>query len=670
MATGLKTAFFDLYWEIRSKRYYFLTAIFSILLNWAGNSFVYENSYRFLYFDMLGTFVAAMVLGTTWAVIVAIATAVLLSGVTSPHFIYLAVVNMSGAIFWGWLAESGNLALFSGKKNTNIASGVVMFIMFAGISAGIISAVFSSLIRNFISMDFPAYQPYSLYFAEWFKETFADFGTQHFAPLANYIADTFIEIPDKLLTVLCGIIICVSIFKFNITMLTKKYADALTENKTLWHKKFLESLGLVEIVILTALTSVYLLKVKRSSMSLFSANFVYEGGFLAHDFIVLGMLLLPVSFVFTCVVAKFLGAGGRNYFSPNIFKHSKNFSLTPDIKREIKSFLLWAGAFTFGIVLCYMFILTMLPDLSPVQYFHSVSQTPASPETFVWVFLLFVIFILIDNRNNNLTETLTLSSELIKKQTAETIYQSFDNQRQKLQVLELTWSQSTLELLRSARHDLVNELEKSKTGLDDLLTEVYDNVVKPYNVLILENQQAMRSYIEEITQGKLNRQSAQSLEDEIENSLNALKPKIESYVNIEFTRAANLSENSGVMTNKLFLIAFLNILNNSVFAAQKKIFEENYKAFISVSISVSDNKKYLVVKITDNAGGIPKDKLSKIYKAPVESSKGQRLGEGAVIAGSFISLLDGFITAENVNGETNTGLESAIYIPLYYGQDN
>ena len=53
-------------------------------------------------------------------------------------------------------------------------------------------------------------------------------------------------------------------------------------------------------------------------------------------------------------------------------------------------------------------------------------------------------------------------------------------------------------------------------------------------------------------------------------------------------------------------------------------------------------------RIMDNAGGLPKEKLSKIYKESIESSKGERLGEGTMIAKNFIKLMDGYITAQNI----------------------
>ena len=142
----------QIYQTLYQRKFPLLIACFCVLLNWAGHSFVYENTYRFLTFDMIGTFVIAITLGTVWAIIVAITTAIVLANITSPHFIYLAVINMTGALFWGWLAETGNLVIFNTKaKLTNsfkqnfIISG--NFILFAGIATGLIISLASSVVK-------------------------------------------------------------------------------------------------------------------------------------------------------------------------------------------------------------------------------------------------------------------------------------------------------------------------------------------------------------------------------------------------------------------------------------------------------------------------------------------------------------------------------------------
>jgi hypothetical protein len=72
-----------------------------------------------------------------------------------------------------------------------------------------------------------------------------------------------------------------------------------------------------------------------------------------------------------------------------------------------------------------------------VTYYYTISSSKAKPELLLWLLVTVCTFILIDLRNNKITESITLNSELIKKQTSETISEAFDQQKQKLQVLEL-----------------------------------------------------------------------------------------------------------------------------------------------------------------------------------------------------------------------------------------
>jgi nucleoid-associated protein YejK len=65
---------------------------------------------------------------------------------------------MTGAFFWGWLAESGNLKIFNTKsKSKNDLKSTVLtvsrFILFAGIATGLVVSFSSSVIKNVIFQD-------------------------------------------------------------------------------------------------------------------------------------------------------------------------------------------------------------------------------------------------------------------------------------------------------------------------------------------------------------------------------------------------------------------------------------------------------------------------------------------------------------------------------------
>jgi hypothetical protein len=60
-----------------------------------------------------------------------------------------------------------------------------------------------------------------IYFTESFRNLFNIENTGGILPLiGNYTAETFVEIPNMILTVLIGSIICVTILKYNTVMLT------------------------------------------------------------------------------------------------------------------------------------------------------------------------------------------------------------------------------------------------------------------------------------------------------------------------------------------------------------------------------------------------------------------------------------------------------------------
>jgi sensor histidine kinase regulating citrate/malate metabolism len=173
----------------------------------------------------------------------------------------------------------------------------------------------------------------------------------------------------------------------------------------------------------------------------------------------------------------------------------------------------------------------------------------------------------------------------------------------------------------------------------------------------------MRSYIEEITSGKLSEYQLYEIQSEIEKIVGQLKDKAGSYINAKFEGFDDVGEKS-CKINKLFFTAVRNILDNSVYALQKLALTEGFEAEIKISLGLPDEKNF-TVKISDNAGGLSKENLARIYNFQIESSKGARFGEGTVIAGNFIKLLDGYITAQNVKTKDGAGLETTIFMPYY-----
>ncbi|MBO7432085.1 MAG: hypothetical protein J6U02_04240 [Elusimicrobia bacterium] len=665
---NLKNIFSYIYNSFYKKRFHILITCFAVLLNWAGHSFVYENSYRFLTFDMVGTFVVAMTLGTIWALIAAIVTPIVLANITSPHFIYLAVINMTGAIVWGWLAETGNLTIFNTKsKNKNDFKQtffiVGKFMLFASIAAGLIISIPSSIIKNVIFHDAIFKQPYSIYFTELFRTLFSINNSGFLSIAANYVAETFIEIPNIIVTVFIGSIVSMTILKYNTTMFTQHYQQKIKKSSGSWFTTCMANISVTEFVIFVLAGYIYVTTVKAVSNTILT-NIISDISVSSiQGFIFLEMISVPLIIILLLLFLKVILPIKKAPFDFNYLQ--RNILNKKEFDSDIAKFIMMLFVMSAIVVFIYIAIIINLTGITPIKYYQTNSVSPANTSNFLWLIILLITFILIDKKNNNMTRDITLENELIKKQTITEISDSFDTQRQKLQALELNWSQDTVELLRSSRHDLINELEKTKTGFNDLLSEVYEKIVKPYKDAILENQKNTREHIEELGTGKLSKNTVSYIQEQIENQIEFYNLKLKPYITITFDKFNEDETRFYCYTNRLIFVAINNILDNSIFALQKLLLDDNFVAKLNVSLKPSQDLKNLVISVTDNAGGIEETKLQKLYKEQVESSKGKRLGEGTIHTAYFVSILGGKITAKNVADEKNKGLKTDILIPMY-----
>lgn len=660
----------QIYQNLYQKKFQLLIACFCVLLNWAGHSFVYENTYRFLTFDMIGTFVIAITLGTVWAIIVAITTPIVLANITSPHFIYLAVINMTGAIFWGWLAETGNLIIFNTKtKITNtfkqnfIISG--KFILFAGVATGLIISLASSVVKNVIFQDAIFKQPYSIYFTDLFRNIFNITNSGFDYIIANYIAETFIEIPNTIITVFIGSVIVLTIMKYNTIMLTQHYETKLKKEEISWFVVFLSSISKLEIFLLLTLGYIYISTVKNISTNILGNIISQISTQTVNDVLFLEMITIPLIIVIIILFLKIILPKNKVNIMKELLYLKRTILNKKEFESDITKFIFSLFILSFAIVVIYLSIIIHLTGITPIKYYYSIFSTPANTSNLLWLIILLFTFILIDKYNNNLTRNITLENELIKKQTINEVEESFDIQRQRLQALELNWSQDTIELLRSSRHDLVNQLEKTKTGFDDLLCEVYEKIVKQYKDDILENQKKTREHLEELSDGKLNKVQLINIYNNIDNKIKFYNEKLKPYIEIKLNALNSSDTNLYCYINRLLFIAINNIIDNSIFALQKLLINDNFIPNITVSLSVDKSKKFLNISISDNAGGLDDYLISKIYKQPLNSSKGKRLGEGTVHSAYFIGILNGSIKAQNILKSKEKGLKTTIILPVY-----
>ncbi len=178
--------------------------------------------------------------------------------------------------------------------------------------------------------------------------------------------------------------------------------------------------------------------------------------------------------------------------------------------------------------------------------------------------------------------------------------------------------------------------------------------------------------------------SAQYLSSTIDDFRDFFKPTKEKiYFNIEDTFDKALSITSHQYYNNSITLfknieaiqtygfeneliqVIINILNNAKDALVSKKQKEN---LVFIDVNVED--KNIIIKIKDNAGGIPKDTLSKVFE-PYFTTKGQSQGTGIglYICEEVIKKhMDGLIYVQNstydYNETTYTGAEFTISLPL------
>jgi sensor histidine kinase regulating citrate/malate metabolism len=106
------------------------------------------------------------------------------------------------------------------------------------------------------------------------------------------------------------------------------------------------------------------------------------------------------------------------------------------------------------------------------------------------------------------------------------------------------------------------------------------------------------------------------------------------------------------------------VLDNSIYALQKRVLNSGFKACLNVALKTENNNAFVIL-VSDNGGGLSKDKISNIYRMSIESSKGGRLGEGTMIVKNFIEGLGGYVTGKNIKTNDDIGLETTIRLPCF-----
>lgn len=258
--------------------------------------------------------------------------------------------------------------------------------------------------------------------------------------------------------------------------------------------------------------------------------------------------------------------------------------------------------------------------------------------------------------------------------------------KQELQKIQLSWSEIVTNILADSRHSLKNKLQDQP-----LLTEEERN---RYNA----HDKELIGYIEERMNAQLLvfRTTILEHQKELFKTLD-YKLKSESigtiieYINGKIPNNYRDKRRSGIIftiddgittlckeqfcevnLNRLYSIVE-NLLKNSSNALANKSIDDDLDDRITLSYDIEDrgDRRYFVIKVTDNGGGFKEDIIDSIYKVPVASSDRtmQRMGKGSQYVKFFSDRMNVHISVGNVINEyKETGAEVKLLIPIVNGE--
>lgn len=195
-------------------------AFFCISLNCTGSLLFYDASYRILYLDMLGTMISSIILGPAWGVMVGILTNILSSFFLDPSFRCFAVVNVVGALYWGYWAHGGAFTLPQSPVAPSIYRVtwkwiVLNGVLVGGIFAGVVTSVPASVLQRWLfNYDTGSSSSYLTKYAKEHFSFFINLKDKIGDYACDFIIDWGLSVPDKLLTSLLAIIFCITILRY------------------------------------------------------------------------------------------------------------------------------------------------------------------------------------------------------------------------------------------------------------------------------------------------------------------------------------------------------------------------------------------------------------------------------------------------------------------------
>lgn len=178
------------------------------------------------------------------------------------------------------------------------------------------------------------------------------------------------------------------------------------------------------------------------------------------------------------------------------------------------------------------------------------------------------------------------------------------------------------------------ELTNMKNEVDKATIEDYIKVHVSQIKLIVETLQEFRRFFR-IDNGT----SVVSYKNLVEKTVlllsSKLKNKVDVIIDIDETKQTEIIINQ-------FKHVLINIINNAIDA-----FEENDIKDKKLIFNLEEKDEYMILGITDNAGGIPDDVIDNIFKAYFTTKK-TGTGVGLYLSNLILEKIGGKLTVENV----------------------
>lgn len=283
-----------------------------------------------------------------------------------------------------------------------------------------------------------------------------------------------------------------------------------------------------------------------------------------------------------------------------------------------------------------------------------------------------------DRRERLLREELAMANMVaMSNKVRRSVERSVAASRNNLQDLELNWESRS----RSFIHRLKNRFAQfrdsdlSMRDEDDILLMVYSEVVQPFEQIILDELSKLGEVTGAVDEVMPIAEFHQALLDELPPSVTRSRAYEFLYSDLpEVLSGSRLCLELNV--RQFYNEVLYNIITNSARAIAQmrdlmRELEQPYQGIISMDFAASRDAAELMIEISDNGGGFPRDILYEMYVNPVRSSdpnRPGRIGEGTMWVAFYIQLMGGRIQAANYDTEDGlTGARTTIVLPIVRG---